>query len=156
MHEQKTDQLQAISCLKSLGLTKYEALVYIALLRVASATASEIHGISGVPRASVYPVLDQLREKNIVSVSQSSPKRFAAVPPDEGISRLSGKIERDAGYARDALAAIPQEQLIRSEAGEELIWNVRVMENIRGRILESCRNRPYRYQDHCPSGNLFR
>ncbi len=136
MHEQKTDHAQVISCLKSLGLTKYEALVYIALLRVTSATASEIHGISGVPRASVYPVLDQLREKNIVSVSQSSPKRFAAVPPDEGITRLSGKIERDAGYARDALAAIQQERLSKGQAGEELIWNVRGMENIRSRILD--------------------
>ena len=37
---------QVIECLKSLGLTKYEALVYIALLKLVSATASEIHEIS--------------------------------------------------------------------------------------------------------------
>ena len=52
--------VRVIECLKSLGLTKYEALVYIALLKMASATASEIHEISDVPRASVYPVIDQL------------------------------------------------------------------------------------------------
>ena len=41
--------VRVIDCLKSLGLTKYEALVYIALLKLVSATASEIHEISEVP-----------------------------------------------------------------------------------------------------------
>ena len=59
--------------LKSLGLTKYEALVYIALLRVESASATKIHEISGVPRASVYPVLDKLMKKGLVSVSNTTP-----------------------------------------------------------------------------------
>ena len=88
--------VRVIDCLKSLGLTKYEALVYIALLKVASATASEIHEISGVPRASVYTVIDQLLDKGLVSVSQSAPKRFAAFPPDDAIARLMDHIERDA------------------------------------------------------------
>ena len=75
--------VQVIECLKSLGLTKYEALVYIALLKLVSATASEIHEISGVPRASVYTVIDQLLDKGLVSVSQSAPKRFAAFSPED-------------------------------------------------------------------------
>ena len=52
--------------LKSLGLTKYEALVYIALLQASGATATEIHELSGVPRASVYPVLERLSQKQLV------------------------------------------------------------------------------------------
>ena len=127
-------QERLISCLKSLGLTKYEALVYIALLRVISATASEIHGISGVPRASVYPVIDQLIEKNLVSVSQSSPKRFAAVPPEEGITLLSGRIELDAEYALKTLSSIHRENReeredlarfilrIKHELGMTMVW----------------------------------
>ncbi|MDD1684314.1 MAG: TrmB family transcriptional regulator, partial [Methanoregula sp.] len=99
MKVQPEDPVRIVECLKSLGMTKYEALVYIALLRVPSATASEIHESSSVPRASVYPVLDQLLEKDLVSVSQSAPKRFAALPPDEGIARLLGRIERNAASA---------------------------------------------------------
>lgn len=72
-----------IESLKSLGLTKYEALVYIGLLRMVGATATEVHEISGVPRASVYPVLDRLVQKELVSVSHTTPKRFDAVPPDQ-------------------------------------------------------------------------
>ncbi|MDD1716507.1 MAG: helix-turn-helix domain-containing protein, partial [Methanolinea sp.] len=67
--------------LKSLGLTKYEALVYIALLQASGATATEIHEHSGVPRASVYPVLDRLVAKNLASISHTTPKRFNAVDP---------------------------------------------------------------------------
>lgn len=63
-----------LDSLKSLGLTKYEALVYIGLLRTAGATATEVHEISGVPRASVYPVLDRLVQKELVSVSHTTPK----------------------------------------------------------------------------------
>ncbi len=105
------NSVQVIECLKSLGLTKYEALVYIALLKVVSATASEIHEISGVPRASVYTVIDQLQEKRLVSVSQSAPKRFAAFSPEDAISKLMDHIERDAKYARDSLSSIHRERI---------------------------------------------
>jgi DNA-binding MarR family transcriptional regulator len=122
--------------LKSLGLTKYEALVYIALLSVEGATATEIHEISGVPRASVYPVLDRLIQKNLVSVSHATPKRFNAAPPEEGINILLTHINRDAARAQEAL-----EEIYRSREGsdrgcQELIWSIYGEENIRNRLME--------------------
>jgi sugar-specific transcriptional regulator TrmB len=125
-----------IECLKSLGMTKYEALVYIALLRVQSATASEIHESSGVPRASVYPVLDQLLEKDLVSVSQSAPKRFAALPPDEAVLRLLGRIERDAASAKEALLTIHRRKITPEQGNGELIWNLYGALTIRRRLAE--------------------
>jgi sugar-specific transcriptional regulator TrmB len=98
--------------------------VYIALLRVNGATATEIYEISGVPRASVYPVLDQLLKKELVTVSQSSPKRFAALPPKEGIGNLLSRIEQDATEAQEALAAIYRKRLDTERGVQELIWNV--------------------------------
>jgi sugar-specific transcriptional regulator TrmB len=81
--------VQLIACLKSLGMINYEARVSIALLRVMSATAREIHELSGVPRASVYPVIDLRREKNLISVSRSAPKRFVAMPTEEAVAIFS-------------------------------------------------------------------
>jgi sugar-specific transcriptional regulator TrmB len=129
------DPARVIDCLKSLGLTKYEALVYIALLKVASATASGIHEISGVPRASVYTVIDQLLNKGLVSVSQSAPKRFAAFPPEDAIARLMSRIERDAQYCRDSLSQIYRERTSFGTGTEELIWNIYGIENIRKRLI---------------------
>jgi sugar-specific transcriptional regulator TrmB len=125
-----------VNWLRSLGLTKYEALVYVALLRVPDATATEIHEISGVPRASVYPVLSQLEDTGLVSISQSSPKRFAARPPDEGIGSLLSRIERDAENARKALAVIYRERLSAERGREELIWNLYGIAAIHKKMIE--------------------
>ncbi|HET6580988.1 MAG TPA: helix-turn-helix domain-containing protein [Methanoregula sp.] len=129
------DTSRVIDCLKSLGLTKYEALVYIALLKVSSASASGIHEISGVPRASVYTVIDQLLDKGLVSVSQSAPKRFAAFPPEDAINRLMGQIERDARYTRDSLSLIYRERASPATGSEDLIWNIYGIENIKKSLI---------------------
>jgi sugar-specific transcriptional regulator TrmB len=128
--------VRVIDCLKSLGLTKYEALVYIALLKMVSATASEIHEISGVPRASVYTVIDQLLDKGLVSVSQSAPKRFAAISVEDAIGKLMTKIENDAQYARDCLSLVYQERMNPGLGTEELIWNIYGIENIKKRFTD--------------------
>ncbi|MCK9592001.1 MAG: TrmB family transcriptional regulator [Methanoregula sp.] len=128
--------VRVIECLKSLGLTKYEALVYIALLKVVTATASEIHEISGVPRASVYTVINQIIDKGLVSVSQSAPKRFAAIPPEDVITRLMGRIEKDAQYARDSLSSVYRERMNPGLGTEELIWNIYGIENIKKRFTD--------------------
>jgi sugar-specific transcriptional regulator TrmB len=130
------DPVRLVESLKSLGMTKYEALVYIALLRVPSATASEIHESSGVPRASVYPVLDQLLDKDLVSVSQSAPKRFAAIPPVDAITRLVSRIEHNADFARSSLVAIHRQRISTEQGSEELIWNLYGIDTIRKRLLD--------------------
>lgn len=128
-----------LESLKSLGLTKYEALVYIGLLRVAGATATEIHETSGVPRASVYPVLDRLVQKELVSVSHTTPKRFDAVPPDRGVENLMRRIESDAESARKALDAIYREKGPEGRGNQELVWTIYGEENIRTRLAEMFR-----------------
>lgn len=125
-----------IESLKSLGLTKYEALVYIGLLRMAGATATETHEISGVPRASVYPVLDRLAQKELVSVSHTTPKRFDAVPPDRGIENLMRRIEEDAESARTALNKFYREKDLEGRGNQELIWSIYGEENIKTRLAD--------------------
>ena len=129
-----------LESLKSLGLTKYEALVYIGLLKVTGATATEIHEISGVPRASVYPVLDRLVQKELVSVSYITPKRFDAVPPDRGVENLMRRIETDAESARAALDALYREKRPEGRGNQEQIWTIYGEENIRTRLGDMFRS----------------
>ena len=128
-----------LESLKSLGLTKYEALVYIGLLRVAGATATEVHETSGVPRASVYPVLDRLVQKALVCVSPTTPKRFDAVPPDRGVENLMRRIESDAENARKPLDAIYREKGPEVRGSQDLIWTFYGEENIKTRLAEMFR-----------------
>lgn len=123
--------------LKSLGLTKYEALVYIGLLRVNEATATEVHEISGVPRASVYPVLDRLVQRDIVNISHTSPRRFRAFPPKDGINRLMQRIEDQAEYLTDALEEIYTERSEVDRGAQDLIWTIYGTENIMSRVADA-------------------
>ncbi|MBP1929323.1 sugar-specific transcriptional regulator TrmB [Methanolinea mesophila] len=136
MTELSPQQLTIAESLKSLGLTKYEALVYIALLRVTGATATEIHEISGVPRASVYPVLDRLLQKNLVAVSHTTPKRFTSIPPDEGIDSLLKTVESDARQAKKILNKMYRERSSPDRGNQELIWSIYGNENIRVRLID--------------------
>jgi len=129
-----------LESLKSLGLTKYEALVYIGLLRVADATATEVHEISGVPRASVYPVLDHLVQKELVNVSHTVPKRFDAVPPEQGIENLMRRIRSDAESAREALEVFYREKELIDRGARELIWTIYGEENIKTRLADILRS----------------
>jgi len=135
---QNSEDISAIrEYLKSLGLTKYEALVYIALLRVDGASAAtEIHEISGVPRASVYPVLDRLAQKNLVNVSNTTPKQFRATPPDEGITSLMKGIEKDAKLSKEALNKIYQKKTETGRGNQELIWSIYGRENILNKLSD--------------------
>ncbi|MHA1878986.1 MAG: helix-turn-helix domain-containing protein, partial [Candidatus Heimdallarchaeota archaeon] len=52
-----------IDGLTTIGLTKYQAMVYIALVALGEGTAYVIAEKSAVPRAKVYETLDALVEK---------------------------------------------------------------------------------------------
>lgn len=137
MNESGESVQTPVEALKALGLTKYEALVYIGLLRVNEATATEVHEISGVPRASVYPVLDRLVQRDIVSISHTSPRRFRAFAPKDGINRLMQRIDDQAEYLTDALQEIYTERSEVDRGAHDLIWTIYGTENIMSRLAEA-------------------
>ena len=52
--------------LEEMGLSPYEARVVLALLRLGSASGAQLARVSGVPRTSVYSVLEDLVTKRLV------------------------------------------------------------------------------------------
>ena len=146
MVEPATPGASIVESLKTLGLTKYEALVYVALLQAPGATATELHELSGVPRASVYPVLERLSQKSLVSISQSTPKRFNPVKPDDAVNSLLRLIESDATRARTELSRIFLKAARPARGDQELIWSIHGDEQIRSRLLELLRGAQERVQ----------
>jgi sugar-specific transcriptional regulator TrmB len=131
------NQNRLVEALKNLGLTKYEALVYIGLLGIqGGGTATEIHSISGVPRASVYPALSRLIQKNLVSISHTSPRRYQASPPQEGIGHLMGRMEMNASEAEKALQEIRRRPVQKGRGEGELIWSIYGKEHIVDRLVD--------------------
>jgi sugar-specific transcriptional regulator TrmB len=67
--------------LQQIGLTEYEAKVYLALLNTHLSTATWVSEKSGVPRTKIYSVLEALRNKGWVRVYSGVPLLFKAVEP---------------------------------------------------------------------------
>ncbi len=72
-----------IEQLEALNLSTREAKVYLALLQLGSGSAIELAKQTGYKHPTVYDVLDQLRDKHLVSVGISGGrKRFTAENPE--------------------------------------------------------------------------
>ena len=77
-----------IESLKRLGLTEYEARVYMALNHIKAGTVSDIHAASGVPRSAVYGALSKLEEKGLIDVEHGKPMRYRSVIPSRAMGKL--------------------------------------------------------------------
>ncbi|MDP2946966.1 MAG: helix-turn-helix domain-containing protein [Nanoarchaeota archaeon] len=70
------------STLQDFGLTENEAEIYLILLKLGSATASEITQKSKIHRINIYDILERLQEKGLVSyVIIGKRKSYEAVEP---------------------------------------------------------------------------
>lgn len=68
--------------LNNLGLSNYEAQAYIALVSLEDGTAEQISQYSGVPRTSMYKVMESLESKDLVVSQPGKPRRFRLVDLD--------------------------------------------------------------------------
>lgn len=74
--------------LTDLGLTGYEARVYLALVNRSRYTAGQLARESRVPRQRIYDVLSGLTERGLVRALPGQVTRYAAVDPASAIERL--------------------------------------------------------------------
>src|SRR5439155_5541838 len=84
----RMDNTEHVDQLTRLGLTKYEAKAYLALIRRGSSTAAEVARIAGVPRQRIYDVLASLVERGLASTRPGRVVNYVASPPDTAIERL--------------------------------------------------------------------
>ena len=73
----------SVRALRNLGLSSYEARVYISLVRNGALTASEVSSQSRIPFSRVYDVLATLERGGWITVEQGRPKRYVPKSPRE-------------------------------------------------------------------------
>lgn len=78
----------AVNDLVGLGLSRYEARVYLTLVRRESYTAAEVARAADVPRQRVYDVLDALVRRRLAIPRPGRVAAFSAVAPDLALTRL--------------------------------------------------------------------
>jgi sugar-specific transcriptional regulator TrmB len=109
---------ETVFYLEELGLTQYEAKVYIALLFDHPASAYAISRRSGVPHSRVYEVARRLIRKGLVIMADKKPERFSPLAPMEFVEKLSREHER----VVDELKLRLNEMVFHSDF--DPVWNI--------------------------------
>ena len=106
--------------LQEIGLSEKEAQVYLALLTVDKDSIPEIAKKTGINRTTVYPVLETLENKGLVSETQDGKKvLYVAAPPERletYVERQKVMLEEHAERLKDI---IPQIKSVQREGGEK-------------------------------------
>ena len=86
--------------LEGLGLTKNEAKIYFALIKLQNASVSEIYRACNVPRTNIYDVLESLKSKGLVATITKSNKMFFEPANPEQLKELYAKKEQQLQKAK--------------------------------------------------------
>ncbi|MBU0756986.1 MAG: hypothetical protein KKF44_02895 [Nanoarchaeota archaeon] len=87
--------------LTELGLTKYESMVYNALVKIGKSSSSKISAESNVPYGKIYTVLDSLERKCLVKVIPEKTKMFEPGDPANIRALLNSKINKLDNLSKD-------------------------------------------------------
>jgi len=129
--------MELLEVLRSFGLSDYEAKALIALLSKGILTAKEVSEISGIPRTSVYDVMDSLVSKGLVE-SFGKPRKFKALSAGDIIAVLSSSVNKNLEYLKRELPKIGAEEvdIIRVYRGEVVLEKLReFVEEARDEII---------------------
>ena len=97
---------EAVEALRTLGLSNYEAQVFVALQQLGSGTAQEVSELSEVPRSQVYGAADNLADKGLIEVVEASPKAYRPVELSTARGLLTKRLEQETARAFDHLESI--------------------------------------------------
>lgn len=98
---------EAITSLQELGLSLYEARLYVGLLIHGAQNGNELSRTAGVPSSKVYSTLDKLVAAGIVQNSRrGSSAEYTCVPPDRLLRSLRTKYVRPLEYLETELPTL--------------------------------------------------
>jgi sugar-specific transcriptional regulator TrmB len=100
----------AVEQLTELGLGLYAARTFVALTVLSGGTAVEVSRTADVPRPRAYDAVEELSERGLVDVEESTPKRFTPVGTDEAADRFLDEYEARVETLRAALSTLEAER----------------------------------------------
>lgn len=127
-------EADVVETLERLGLSNYEARVFVALQRLGTGTAREVHDLAGVPRSQVYGAAESLEERGLLEIQRSSPITYRPVALEEARERLTERFERDRRRAFERLETLREEPAPGTESRED-IWSITGSAPITTRIV---------------------
>jgi sugar-specific transcriptional regulator TrmB len=123
----------AIEQLKAFGLSTYAAQTFVALVSLGEGTAQDVSDVSDVPRTRVYDAADELRDRGLVDIQHSTPKRFAPISAET----TGRRFHRDFAHRVDVLTdALDNLEPISRSAEQRGVWTVTGQEAVTDRVVD--------------------
>ncbi|WP_266076926.1 TrmB family transcriptional regulator [Haladaptatus caseinilyticus] len=127
------DESDAIKALSDLGLSNYEAKVFVALQKLGTGTARDINSVTDVPRSQVYGAAETLQERGLVELQQSKPIQYRPVSLEAAKSLLKERFERTQERAFEYLETA-QNEFVDGDEEREDVWSVDGRDAVSSRI----------------------
>lgn len=83
--------MSVVTNLQQFGLSEKEAKIYIALLSMDKAVVSDIAKKAGVNRSTAYILLEALKERRLVSVSEKNNISYFSCEPPKRLQEIADK-----------------------------------------------------------------
>ncbi len=128
------DDEAAVEGLTKLGLTTYEARVFLALQKLGTASASEVSEVADVPRSQVYGAAERLEERGLVETRQSTPTVYRPVALEQARTRLLDRLAETGAETFEYLDAVRDSRAETEQS--EAIWLVKGSEAVTSRVVE--------------------
>ena len=126
--------MATVDLLQQIGLNKYEAEAYYALLTHGSLTGYEVGKYSQVPGSRSYEILERLLEKGLVLVQPGDPPRYSAQDAQTVVARFRDTMEMTLTSLASSLASLaPVDRM-----GE--FWVVRGQQHILAQVRSMIAN----------------
>ncbi len=125
-----------IAALRRLGLTDYEARIYVVLVRMGPVRASEVSFFGQLPRTKTYGAIKELERKGLLNVIPGKPELYSARSPSEVlmplIERLNNGVRDSEGIVQSLAVAFESSKFVKRQlpkaAGE--FWEIEGRQNI--------------------------
>ena len=122
-----------------LGLSEYEAKIYVSLVEAGQAKARTLSLLSGVPRTKVYSVLKKMIDLGLVTEVPGEPRRFSPAPPRAALG-VYLQSYHDRYQNLSSLVSTLEEAFRRAKSKENMrrgsLWRISKKEEVLKKIRE--------------------
>jgi len=132
-HDPRTEpRAAAIEQLESFCLSTYAARTFVALVEIGTGTAKRVSEVAEVPRTRVYDAVDELHDRGLAKIKQTSPRQFTAVSVETACRRLDNETADRLSVLTTALGELEPTAAHTEQQG---VWTITDSEAITERVV---------------------
>lgn len=95
-----------INALQKLGLTEYEAKIYLVLIKTGARKASELSFRGEVPRTKTYGAIKELERKGLLGIIPGKPEAYIPRSPSEVLVPMVEKLNRELDSTQEVIQGL--------------------------------------------------